>query len=346
MASLSLADVSKRQNSSIIMNRIVKHLPFTLVTGGVLITSGRIKINGIETDLTKVKPADVSAVSLSAAKKIEIEGKIGTSSSMQWVTLSKIEKDPELAGRSPGSKQVSKSDAERQERGLVSSINEYVLKVPNLKIHGIDGIILGAEKQEGLSSLGQEPYIDVVIKTTKGDIGISCKDVTAPSLAGGGLKGLISIDRQLIDRLHETTKHAYAAAGLVNGAEYDSKQVPDLYIEIPSKNIFKILAGTKAMGGPVDMMYIGPMDVTSSLSGSTLKFNGNFFKVIDYSKKYTFYFRLRKRDIVGGRVTIDLDKLNSSGYPNILSQRVGGKANARWVIQNSVPNNNKAIKLI
>jgi hypothetical protein len=345
VANLQIADIKKRDNAEILVNRIVLGIPFNTSSGDFLVPTHNIKINGVLTDVSKIKKLEDIYAAVFSAKTVEFEATVNGTGSKTFYSVTKVEKDPEFAGKAAGSKTISKSDSERQERGLVAFINEYTKKIPNLTIDGIGGYILGAIKQEGLSSLGQEPYIDVLIKTTKGDVGISCKDQTAPSLAGGGLKGLITIDKQLIDTLHETTKKIYAKEGFVEGGEYSTNDLQDLYIEIPESNIYKILAGTPAMGGPVDMMYIGPMDVTASLSGSKLKLNGNFYDVREYSRKYTFYFRLRKRDVINNKVTVDFSTLNASGYPNILAQKTGGKASARWVIQNSVPSNNKAHKL-
>ena len=91
------------------------------------------------------------------------------------------------------------ASAERQESGVVKSIKDAFRKNkknPVTLVAGdtiLDGVI-DANKYTGRQTSGSEPYTDVVIKakTSKKTVEINCslKGESAPSLAGGGLRGL------------------------------------------------------------------------------------------------------------------------------------------------------------
>ena len=51
------------------------------------------------------------------------------------------------------------------------------------------------------------------------------------------------------------------------------------------------------MGGPIDYMYIGPMNVTGRYNKQTnmVHLNGSFTAADIYAGKHDFYFRLRAR---------------------------------------------------
>lgn len=86
--------------------------------------------------------------------------------------------------------------AERQERGLVDAINSGFGKndAKPFTLVGANGVritnVISAEKFEGRSSAGTEPYTDVIISTKTKKINVSNKGESAPSIAGGGLAGL------------------------------------------------------------------------------------------------------------------------------------------------------------
>ena len=91
------------------------------------------------------------------------------------------------------------ASAERQENGVIQKIKEAVKKNKGHPITlkagktTLEGVV-GAEKYTGRQTGGSEPYTDVVIYVKKGakivEINCSLKGESAPSLAGGGLKGL------------------------------------------------------------------------------------------------------------------------------------------------------------
>ena len=78
-----------------------------------------------------------------------------------------------------------------------------------------------------------------------------------------------------------------------------AKHLPDMYFKIDEDSIRTLLAGTEAMGGPIDYTYKGPMDVEISWdeSGRTLTLAAAAAYDIDsFIKKYPdIYLRVRKR---------------------------------------------------
>ena len=85
---------------------------------------------------------------------------------------------------------------ERQELGLIAAVNSgYGENNSPFTLIGSNGIriinCISAEKFEGRSKAGTEPYTDVVINLSGNkSINISNKGESAPSIAGGGLEGL------------------------------------------------------------------------------------------------------------------------------------------------------------
>jgi len=196
--------------------------------------------------------------------------------------------------------------AERQERGLIQTIKSLVKATRKpVMIQGIPKPIIDAFKKEK-SEHGKEPYTDVVLVTSdKKQINISCKGPSAPSLAGGGLAGMMKIleeDPTFIHNVYDSIIAGYDNLGLQDGKVYPAEKVPDLSLAIPEELKLTLVKGTKAMGGPIHYMYIGPMDV--KFDKNTNSFNGEFISVKNYAKG-DLYLRVRKRD------------LTKSAYPGI-----------------------------
>ena len=90
--------------------------------------------------------------------------------------------------------------AERQETGVVNKINSAVRKneknpITVLSSNGTKvNRIIKAAKYSGRQVTGSEPYIDVIfeqmVRNKVVKIGLSLKGESAPSLAGGGLRGI------------------------------------------------------------------------------------------------------------------------------------------------------------
>lgn len=187
---------------------------------------------------------------------------------------------------------------ERQETGLINIINNSVKKNKNAPITLVAGKVkltgvIGASKFTGRQAGGSEPYTDVVIKLFNGKtLNLSCKGTSAPSLAGGGLKGLELAVPGIAGRFMKAALMQLLAKGLEPG-----DKVPDVFGEITGTSKTKIVVGNKAMGGPIDYMYIGPMDVSGQYNAikNVLNVNGSLYDAVSYAKSHKLFFRLRAR---------------------------------------------------
>jgi hypothetical protein len=208
--------------------------------------------------------------------------------------------------------------SERQERGLVDAINRAVKQNqgnPVTVIAGKETIVgvVGADKFTGRQMGGAEPYTDVVFQLKDGKkYNLSCKGETAPSLAGGGLRG---IEIAVPGLGKKFMKQAfYAASKKLKLRPGDP--VPNMFGEITLRDIIKIVIGTTMMGGPIDYMYIGPMDVISRYDDkkNEVTLNGKLFESYAYAKSHKLYLRLRARR---EDQRFDPDDKDNQGTPRI-----------------------------
>jgi hypothetical protein len=229
------------------------------------------------------------------------------------------------------------ASAERQENAVVKAINDAVKKSKKKSVNVVAGNtkldnISHAKKYTGRQSSGSEPYTDVVFSTkNKKDINLSLKGEAAPSLAGGGMRGLEAIIPGIAGKFMKAAHKKLLAMGLEAG-----DKVPDVYGKISRNNKEKIVVGTKAMGGPIDYMYIGPMDVRAKYDEKTniLTLNGTLTESSTYAKTHDLYFRLRARR---EDQTFDPDA-EQGGIPKIYGKSPSrGDSAGRIVITDSVP---------
>lgn len=193
------------------------------------------------------------------------------------------------------------ASAERQEKGFVDAINKAVeenAKNPiSIMMDGekISGVI-AAHKYSGRQISGSEPYTDIVIEfhasTKRKPINISCKGETAPSLAGGGLRGIDQAVPGLGAKFLKQVHFALLKKNLKIG-----DPVPNVFGLINQTNTVKIVVGTTSMGGPIDYMYIGPMTVIGRYvkEDNLLTLNGKFYESYSYAKAHKLYLRYRAR---------------------------------------------------
>jgi len=239
---------------------------------------------------------------------------------------------------------VAGSSAERQENAFVKAVNAAVkkngvaIKVKAGKVT-IKNVKM-AKKFTGRQVSGSEPYIDVNLILTNGKtVGLSMKGLSAPSLAGGGLKGINLAVPGLADRFMKA-----AHRRLVKKLDAGDK-VPDLYGKISLAHKEKIVVGNKSMGGPIDYMYIGDMSPKSKYDADTncLVFsNANLFPAKSYAKSHDLYFRLRARreDQV-----FDPESRDTKNIPRIYSKSPSrGDSSGRIVVTDKVPSNAKTGK--
>jgi len=240
--------------------------------------------------------------------------------------------------------------SERQETGFIDKIksavkankkNPITLKAGKTTIEGV----IDAEKFTGRQAGGSEPYTDVVVyvirKGKKEAINCSLKGESAPSLAGGGLKGL----ELAVPGIAKKFMNA-AFNELRNGKKLKiGDKVPDVFGKISSGDKVKIVVGNKAMGGPIDFMYIGPMTVGGTYDRKTnvLPLNGVLTDATTYAKTHDLYFRLRARR---EDQRFDPDAKDRDGTPKIygVSPSKGDSA-GRIVVTDKVPSTGVIVNL-
>lgn len=234
------------------------------------------------------------------------------------------------------------ASAERQENGVIKEINDafktnkknpITLKAGKTIIEGV----VGAEKYTGRQLGGSEPYTDVVIyvvrKGKKEPINCSLKGESAPSLAGGGLKGLELAVPGIAKKFMKS-----AFTELKNGKKLKiGDKVPDVFGKISAANKVKIVVGNEKMGGPIDYMYIGPMTVdgTYDKKKNLLTLNGSLTEAVHYAKTHDLYFRLRARR---EDQRFDPDAKDKDGTPKIYGVSPSrGDSAGRIVVTDKVP---------
>jgi hypothetical protein len=192
------------------------------------------------------------------------------------------------------------ASAERQETAVCKAVENAVKKNKKNPVTVVAGKtilqgIIKAEKFTGRQASGSEPYTDVVFTRSNGEeINASLKGEAAPSMAGGGLRGLELAVPGLAKKF---MKAAYDH--MVNRLKLKpGDKVPDTYGKINDRDKLTIVIGNKAMGGPIHYMYIGSMDVNSKYDEkkNILTFNnGQLIEAKHYAKTHDLYFRLRAR---------------------------------------------------
>ena len=230
------------------------------------------------------------------------------------------------------------ASAERQETGFIEAVNAAVAEKGTITVvAGNTRIpnVIRAAKYSGRTTAGSEPYTDVqlFIKNVQKPINISMKGTSAPSLAGGGLKGL----ELAVPGLSKKFMRAVLTK-LKTGLKLKAgDKVPDVYGKISDADKKTIVVGNVAMGGPIDYMYIGPMTVTSSLSASNLILNGVMTKADKFAVNHELYFRLRARR---EDQRFEPQAVDSSGTPKIYGRSPSrGDSAGRIVVTDKVPRN-------
>jgi hypothetical protein len=240
------------------------------------------------------------------------------------------------------------ASAERQESGLVRKINSAVTKNKKNPITLIAGktkitSVIRAAKFTGRQLGGSEPYTDVqIFRRVRGKevpINLSMKGESAPSLAGGGLKGIELAVPGLGSKFFKK-----AHTSLVEDFNSGDK-IPDVFGKISKQHKKKIVVGNKDMGGPIDYMYIGPMTVTSTyeVKKNILKVNGKLHEAVEYADSHDLYFRFRARR---EDQRFDPDAVDNHGVPKIYGKSPSrGDSAGRLVVTDKVPSTGRVIRL-
>lgn len=236
--------------------------------------------------------------------------------------------------------------AERQETGVVDSINEQIIKTGPISVKAgsvtINNVIKAA-KFTGRQSGGSEAYTDVqfFIQGKRDPINLSLKGQAAPSLAGGGLKGLDltvpGISKKFImAAFNHITKNLKLKAG---------SKVPDVYGKISDADKIKIVVGNEAIGGPIHYMYQGPMVVRPQYDDkkNILTLNGTFTEAKKFAKTHDLYFRLRARR---KDQTFDPTAKDNKGIPKIYGKSPSkGDSAGRIVVTDKTPSGAQIVRL-
>ena len=308
-AGLSRTELGKRENLQLFMDMIGKNAPF-------------VKVGETEPSVV-LKPSDELMMQL---QKRDIPTKYETVDG-EVILLSRLQKTKEFGGTGG-----SKADtSERQEHGLVNVINAN----PGTVIEQLGVTVKSARSQGGMNALGKEPYIDIFITDTNGkDHGISMKASSSMTIGGGGTAGVFSMFPKLIQRCYDKVEQYLVDMELEDGDVVPHGAIPNLFFRIPEKYIAPLMQGNKAMGGPIDWIYVGPSDVTGEVVDGNLNLNGNFYSVADFVEKTAgdVFFRVRKRDLDGETTEIDFTDVDRKyKLPILMTNQSNGKRN--WRVQ-------------
>ena len=235
---------------------------------------------------------------------------------------------------------VKAAVSERQERGLIKAINDSASKQNPITVKAGPSTIpevVSSYKVSGCNKFGSEMYTDIVLVTNSGELKVSCKGTSAPSIAGGGLLGAKALIPDIIPKFLEAAEKWYLENGFKSG-----DLIPDLYGKLNDKDKRLAVIGTEEIGGPIDYMYVGPMDVKSDLKDGVLTLNGDLIVASNYADTHDIYFRLRKRRNDQPFVPGERDK---NGYPVILGRSpTKGDKGRRIVFVAKVPKTRQIVE--
>ena len=246
-------------------------------------------------------------------------------------SFKQIKKTKELGGTGGSKAQTS----ERQERGLIDAINS----VEGIKtLVGKNGFeipnVVKAEKQPDPPRA--EAYADLRLIRNKGldPYLLSAKGIATPSIAGGGLTGITQINDRLANFVADFYQDSYEYYKEIFDANdeitydtnlYKTSYMRDVNRPVPVDLIDDMLRGNKAMGGPVDGYYIGPMEVTYEVEGNKIITNGDLIPLETFADKYDKIFMHIKKRSGDYFFTDALQTVNGVTMPLIFTNKPGGK---------------------
>ena len=276
MATLKYDDILKRNNVQVLLNRIHTQGEFLYKThdGPSLVCTGKTSLkSGTLISNTVIQKEALNEFLNNRVPSDYLEIEVNNGYITSYHRLTNFFKDKEFGGTAAKN---SENGSERQEIGLLKILNEYSGK--RLKPNSFYSPIKEARKNTGLSLAGQEPYIDIFIETHCGfTYGVSMKGTQSPSLAGGGITGIKRTVPELLDKLYDALINYLHSMGLKSGDVISADDIPDLYLKIPNEYLKIILTGTVEMGGPVDFMYVGDLNVNAQILDDTLLLNGTLY---------------------------------------------------------------------
>ena len=229
------------------------------------------------------------------------------------------------------------ASAERQETGVINAITKSVRANGGKPITLVSAngnkisSVTSAKKHTGRTESGSEPYTDVIIQAAT-SINVSNKGPSAPSLAGGGLSGIETILPGLVEKFLKEGLKQYKKK------KYDTgDDVPELFGQIAPDDVLLLLKGNKKVGGPINYMYVGPMDVEFTFKAGQCHLNGNFYTISQYYKKVggKLFIRARKRR---EDQKFTKDETDKQGLPLIYGKsKSRGDSGRRIVVTDKAP---------
>ena len=228
-----------------------------------------------------------------------------------------------------------KEEKERQERGLIAAIKsvpgDKTLVFKNRTLKGVTEADKATQKGEGYS---HEPYADIDL-VVKGElVKVSAKGLLSPTLGGGGLAGFDNINDSAVNSFVEKAYKDLAAeyqAIIDKDPRLKGRNLQgnglfrDDYTKIPPEAEIPILRGTKSMGGPIDYMYVGSMDVGIEVEGNTITIDGYLYTLEEFVKQGApLYIRIAKRAGPCYFTTEKNTKLQNIDIPKIFAIKPDG----------------------
>ena len=185
---------------------------------------------------------------------------------------------------------------ERQERVFIQAITTAVKKSGKVTIlAGTTKIenVVWAEKVKDRTEFGHENYADVILHIEGGtELRIQLKNIRTPNLGGGGEKG---VKASLPGLYTAFLKRAFAYV-LRDLKIKPGEPVPNLYYKLTPHQQLVLLRGSPQIGGPIDYILTGPMELPFVSTRFGLMFHSSSLQSIDaYSRDKTLYMLYKRR---------------------------------------------------
>jgi len=199
-----------------------------------------------------------------------------------------------------------KDEKQRQEKNLIKAISSIEgSKTLVFKNRTLEEVTVAEKASQKGENYSHEPYADIDL-VVKGElVKVSAKGLLSPTLGGGGLAGFDNINDPAVNSFVEKAYRDLAAEyqaiidrdpGLKGRNLQGNGLFRDDYTKIPPEAEIPVLRGTESMGGPIDYMYVGSMDVGVEVKGNTITIDGYLYTLEEFVKQGApLYIRIAKR---------------------------------------------------
>jgi len=184
---------------------------------------------------------------------------------------------------------------ERQEKAFCSAISKLCGEHGPIRLsagmHSIEQVI-GARKVQERTTFGHENYADVIVEQEGGkELRMQLKNVRSPSYGGGGSAGVETSLPGLGD-LFLKKAHAYLVKQI---KAQPGDNIPRLYMPLSPAQQLVLLRGTPQIGGPIDYILSGPMDLSHKAYKNHLVFyNSALMTIEEYSSLVQLFLVYRR----------------------------------------------------